>query len=183
MSKVEAVCPHCHKANALEVTSLTKVVGLQDIQCSHCSKHWHEDLSVTNRLIKSAPVPSTELSALIVQVRGQIDELAKKIGDLAERRTAAAAQSARFNTSGVEKSDVVAQELNKALANGKPVGVEAPESGSPRFQTVASIGSAQRVRSGQPFDVGGVEKSDVADHELRKALGNGKPVGFSLREN
>ena len=110
---------------------------------------------------------SGELAALRVQVKNQMDELLVKINGLLESR-AAAPRSARFDTSGVEKSDVVAQELNKALANGKPV---------------ASVGSGQRVRSGAPFDTNGVEKSDVADQELRKALGNGKPVGgFTPRD-
>ena|SRR5258708_5318057 len=125
--------------------------------------------------------PSSELAALRVQIRAQIEELTKRINGLLESR-AAAARSVRFNPSGVEKSDVVSQELNKALANGKPVTFQPEESQSPRFQTVSSIGSGQRVRSGQPFDTSGVEKSDTADAELRRALGNGKPVGFIPRD-
>ena len=63
-----------------------------------------------------AGTSSSELAKLRVQVRDQLQEM-KQINALQERRTAAAAKAVRFNTSGVEKIDVVNQELNKALAN------------------------------------------------------------------
>jgi predicted Zn finger-like uncharacterized protein len=111
MSKVEVVCPFCRKPNAVEKNSLgASAHGLQDVQCSHCSKRWEENLSESGPLAKSAPAPSSELAALRVQVRSQMDELAKKINGLIERRTAAT-PPARFNTNGVEKSDVAQQEL------------------------------------------------------------------------
>src|SRR5258708_12008169 len=113
--------------------------------------------------------PSSELAALRVQIRAQIEELTKRINGLLESR-AAAARSVRFNPSGVEKSDVVSQELNKALANGKPVTFQPEESQSPRFQTVSSIGSGQRVRSGQPFDTSAGAKRDPPYLALSKPL-------------
>jgi phage FluMu protein Com len=177
MSKVEAVCPHCKKSNTVEKSNHLNCYGLQNIQCTHCSKVWGENLGETGGLAKSAPAPSSELGQLRVQVRAQMDELLKKINGLIERRTAATTP-ARFNTSGVEKRDVAAQELEKALANGKPVTFQTESTAPDRFKTVESVGSGQRMRSGAAFDISGVEKSDVADQELRKALANGKPVGF-----
>ena len=140
-------------------------------------------MSEIEGLAKSAPVPSGDLAALRVQVRAQLDELLVKVNGLLESRAAAASRRAKFNTSGVEKMDVVNQELNKALANGKPVTFQPSESSSPRFQKVESVGSGRRVRSGAAFDTNGFEKSDTADAELRKALANGKPVGFIPRGN
>ena len=70
-------------------------------------------------------MPSSELAALRVQVRAQLNELMKRINGLLESR-AAAARSAKFDTNGraVEKSDEVNREfLNKALENGKRVDV------------------------------------------------------------
>jgi hypothetical protein len=182
MSKFEVVCLYCKKSNTVEKSSFVDRDGLQDIKCSHCSKSWEGNLSETGTLAKSAPAPSTELAELRVQVRAQLNELTKRINGLLESR-AVAARTARFNTTGVEKSDVVAQELEKALANGQPVAFHPSEGSSRRFQTVESVGSGQRVRSGAAFDTNGIEKSDVADQELQKALGNGKPVGFIRRGN
>jgi hypothetical protein len=168
--------------NTIRYTAKPSEVSIVDNACMYGAKF---------TLIKSdgafeyrgfAGTSSSELAKLRVQVRGQLDELLKQINALQERRTAAA-KSARFNTSGVEKMDVVNQELNKALANGKPVTFQVSESSSPRFQTVESVGSGRRVRSGAAFDTNGVEKSDTADAELRKALANGKPVGFIPRGN
>ena len=106
MSKVEVFCPFCKTTNAVEKSSFdVSAHGLQNIQCSHCSKRWKENLSDTGRLAKSAPAPSSELAALRVQVRVQMDELVKKINGLIERRTVAIG-SARFNINGVEESDV-----------------------------------------------------------------------------
>ena len=180
MNTVETTCPYCKKANTVEKSSSVDRYGLQNIRCAHCSKSWEGNLSETEGLAKSAPGPSNELAhlaALRVQVRAQLDELLKQINALQERRTAAA-KSARFNTSGVEKMDVVNQELNKALANGQSVAFHPSAGSSPRFQTVESVGSGQRVRSGVAFDANGIEKSDAADQELQKALANGQPVGF-----
>ena len=67
--------------------------SLQDIRCSHCSKRWKEDLSVTRA--KSAPTLSSNLAELRVLVRGQLDELMTKINALVARR-AAVAQLTRF---------------------------------------------------------------------------------------
>ncbi len=176
MSKIEAVCPYCHKANALEVASLSKVVGLQNIQCSHCSKRWDEDLSATSRFIKSAPVPSSELAALRVQVRAQMDELLVKINGLLQQREAAS-RPIGFNTKGVEKSDVAAQELEKALANGKPVTFQAESGSAARFTTVDSIGVGVRTAPGGRFVPDGFEKNDVAAEELKKALARPIRIG------
>ncbi len=175
LSKIETVCPFCKTPIVVEKNSFgVSAHGLNKVQCSHCSKSWEEDLSASGgNLAKSAP--SSELAQLRVQVRAQMDELMKRINGLLESR-AAAARPARFNTSGVEKSDVVAQELQKALANGKPVTFQPEFSTSARFQTVEQVTPGVRLRSGAPFDANGVEKSDAADQELRKALANGKRV-------
>ena len=69
MSKIETVCPYCQKTNAVEKSSLVDSHGLQNIRCSHCSKVWATDLSVTGSLAKSEPVPPSELAELHVQVR------------------------------------------------------------------------------------------------------------------
>src|SRR5882762_9637635 len=176
MSNVSAICPFCKRTNAVEKNSfVVSAHGLNKVQCSHCSKSWEENLVETGSLAKSAPAPSSELAALRVQIRAQMEELTKRINGLLESR-AAAARPARFNTSGVEKSDVVAQELQKALANGKPVTFQPEFSTSARFQTVEQGTPGVRLRSGAPFDANGVEKSDAADQELRKALANGKRV-------
>jgi phage FluMu protein Com len=184
MSKVETVCPHCKKANTVEKASFgvsAYAHPLQDIQCSHCSKSWKEDLGATgSELAKS--VQPTSLAELRVQVRAQFDELLKQINALQERR-AAASRPAKFQPGGVEKSDTASQELEKALSNGKPVAFQTSERSSPRFQTVESVGSGQRTRSGRPFDANGAEKSETADAELHKALANGEPVGLTRRGN
>jgi transposase-like protein len=176
MSKVVTVCPHCKKANTVEKASSgvgEYAHGVQNIQCSHCSKSWIEDMDVTgSELAKS--VQPTSLAALRVQVRAQFDELLKQINALQERRAAAARLAAKFNTSGVEKSDVAEAELKKALDNGTSL----------TFQTLSGVRSsgAAPASSGR-FVPDGVEKSDVAGQELTKALANGKPVGFIQRGN
>ena len=117
MSEFETVCPYRKKTNAVEKTSSVDAHGLQNIQCSHCSKSWEGNLSETEGLAKSALGPSSELADLAVlrvQVRAQLDELVKRINGLVESRAAAASRRTKFNTSGVEKMDVVNQELNKA---------------------------------------------------------------------
>ena len=50
MSKFETVCPYCKKTNAVEKSSFFDEHGLQKIRCSHCSKEWATDLSVTGSL-------------------------------------------------------------------------------------------------------------------------------------
>src|SRR5882762_1941737 len=157
MSKVETACPHCRKWNTVEKSSTSVTAHGYKIQCSHCSKYWEDSLGEPGVLAKSAP--SSELAALRVQVRAQMEELTKRINGLLESRQAAA-RSVRFNTSGFEKSDGVGQELQKALANGKPVTFQPEFSGSARFNT------------------GGVEKSDVAEQELEKSLANPKRVSW-----
>jgi predicted Zn finger-like uncharacterized protein len=173
MNKVETICPHCKTANTVEKNS--SGVGryaMQEIQCAHCSKKWSEDLTFPGRLEKSAG--STDLVALRVQVRAQFDELLKQINALQERRSAAARLAAKFNTGGVEKSDVAEAELKKALDNGTPL----------TFQTLSGArASAGAAASSGRFVPEGVEKSDVARQELSKALANGKPVGFIQRGN
>ena len=178
MSKFEVVCPYCKEPNTVEKSSFVDRYGLQNINCSHCSKSWAGNLSETGRLAKSTPAASTELPALRVQVRAQMDELLKKINGLIERR-AAASGPARFNTSGVEKADVAAQELEKALANGKPVTFETEASTSARFQTVESIASGVRTArgTGARFIPDGFEKNDVAAEELKKALARPIRIG------
>ena len=89
MTKVEAVCPHCKKTNAVEKSSFVDAHGIQIIQCSHCSKTWARDLSVTGSLTKSAPGASSDLAELRVQVRAQLNELTKRINGLIESRVAA----------------------------------------------------------------------------------------------
>lgn len=179
MNKVETICPHCKTTNSVEKSSSEiDRYAMQDIKCAHCSKSWQEDLSDSNRLAKS--FQPTSLAELRTNLKAQLDELLKQINALQDRRAAAASRAAKFNTNGreVEKSDEINREfLNKALDNGTPVTFQPSGSSAPRFQTVESVGSGQRVRSGAPFDVNGVEKSDTADAELRKALAAGKPVG------
>ena len=97
MSKIETVCPFCKKPTVVEKSSFGALAdGLQNIQCPHCSKRWAEDLSVTGKLAKSAPAPSTEapapsteLAELRVQLNAQFAELLSKIKGLTERRVAA----------------------------------------------------------------------------------------------
>jgi transposase-like protein len=45
MSKIETACPYCKKTNAVEKSSFVDRDGLQDINCSHCSKRWQGNLS------------------------------------------------------------------------------------------------------------------------------------------
>src|SRR5258708_7331346 len=120
--------------------------------------------------------PSNELAALRVQIRAQMEELTKRINGLLESR-AAAARSARFNTSGVEKGDVVAQELQKALANGTPVGSHRESSAGARFQTVESVASGVRTAPGGRFVPDGFEKNATAEEELKKALARPIRIG------
>ncbi len=89
MSKIETVCPYCKKTNAVEKNSFVDAHGLQNIQCSHCSKGWATDLSVTGSLTKSATGASSELAELRIQVRAQLNELTKRINGLLESRAAA----------------------------------------------------------------------------------------------
>jgi hypothetical protein len=108
MSKIETVCPFCKKQIVVEKNHFgvgEHAHGLHEIQCSHYSKSWQQNLSVT--LAKSAPALSNELSELRVQVRGQLDELMTKINALVANRTATARQT-RFNPQGVEKDDLAA---------------------------------------------------------------------------
>jgi hypothetical protein len=114
--------------------------------------------------------PSSELAALRVQIRAQMEELTKRINGLLESR-------ARFNPSGVEKSDVVSQELNKALANGKPVTFQPEGGGSARFQTVESVASGVRTAPGGRFVPDGFEKNATAEEELKKALARPIRIG------
>jgi hypothetical protein len=93
---------------------------------------WEESVS---DLSKSAA--STDLTALRVQVKNQIDELLKRINGLIEQRKAT--RPAKFQTSGVEKVDAAAAELKKALANGKPVTFQPSEGGASRFQTAEAV--------------------------------------------
>jgi hypothetical protein len=108
MTKGEAVCPYCKKQTVVEKNHFgvgEHAHGLQDIQCSHCSKSWQQDLSVT--FAKSAPAISSELAELRVQVRGELDELMTEINAFIGNRKAAARQT-RFNPQGVEKGDLAA---------------------------------------------------------------------------
>jgi len=175
MSNVSAICPFCKRTNAVEKSSSGRDgYGLQNIQCSHCSKSWAENLGETGSLAKSAP--SSELAALRVQIRAQMEELTKRINGLLESRVAAA-RSVRFNPSGVEKSDTVAQELQKALANGKPVTFQPEGGGSARFQTVESVASGVRTAPGGRFVPDGFEKNATAEEELKKALARPMRIG------
>jgi hypothetical protein len=120
--------------------------------------------------------PPSELSALIVQVRAQMDELTKRITALAERRAAATA-SARFNANGrdVERSDEINRGfLNKALANGTRIDAPGTEVSAARFQPVETIRVGVRTAPGGRFVPDGFEKNDVAAAELEKALANPK---------
>jgi hypothetical protein len=122
--EVEAICTHCHKANAVAKNrDVIDKYGLQKVHCAHCSKSWEENLSDAT-LAKSAG--STDLATLRVQVRSQIDELLKRITGLIEERKTAS-RPAKFQTGGVEKSATAAQELKKALANSKPVTFQSSE--------------------------------------------------------
>jgi predicted Zn finger-like uncharacterized protein len=99
MNTVETVCPYCKTANAVEKSSSVDRYGLQNIRCAHCSKSWEGNLSETEGLAKSAPVPSSDLAALRVQVRTQLDELLVKVNDLLESRAAASRSRMRLNPS------------------------------------------------------------------------------------
>jgi hypothetical protein len=189
MSKFETVCPHCRKPNTVEKTSFGAAGtehGQQDIQCSHCSKRWKEDLGESGSLTKSAPTQSPEMATL----RERVAELAKVLQAFIDRQAAARAaapQSARFNVSGreVEKSDGDVRELlDKALEHGTRVDVAHPETNrSAGFQTVESIGVGVRTAPGGRFAPDGFESNDVAKAELAKALRNGRPMGFTPRGN
>jgi hypothetical protein len=164
MNTVEIVCPYCNKPSAVEKDgSAVDRHGLQKVRCTHCAKDWSANLSFAGNLEKSAG--TSDLAALRVQVRGQLDELLKQIKALQERR-AAESGPARFNTTGVEKTDVAKQELQKALANGK----------RHTFQTSPGARASEAMASSGRFVPDGVQKSDVAGQELTKALANGKPV-------
>lgn len=121
--KVESVCPHCRKANTIEVGRVTG--AMTKITCKFCSKGWSEDLQATSKMAKSAlfksapasPSPA-ELSALRTQVLAQFEELSGILNGIIAKREAAAR---RFNPNGVEKSDVADAELRKARANSAPV--------------------------------------------------------------
>ncbi len=177
MSKIETVCPFCKRTNAVEKNSFgVSAHGLNKVQCSHCSKSWEENLVETGSLAKSAPAPSSELAALRVQVRAQMEELTKRINGLLESRAAAARQS-KFNPQGVEKSDVVAQELQKALSNGKPVTFQPHEESGPRFQRVESTAPGVRTAPGGRFVPDGFEKNATAEEELKKALARPMRIG------
>jgi len=170
MSKVTTDCPHCRKLNVVEKSSASMTGYGYRIRCSHCSKSWDESLGEDASFFKSAP------SDEFTELRENLAELGRVVDAYVSRRVVAT--PARFNTNGheVQKSDGEVRELlNKALENGKPVTFQPAESASPTFQPVHSIGSGQRVRSGAPLDISGVEKSDVADAELRRALGSGQP--------
>jgi hypothetical protein len=123
-----------------------------------------------------AGAPSNQ-SGGMAELRQRIIELGKVVEAYVARR--AAAQPTRFNTNGreVEKSDIVAQELEKALANGKPVTFETEASTSARFQTVESIGVGVRTAPGGRFVPDGFEKNDVAAEELNKALARPIRIG------
>jgi predicted Zn finger-like uncharacterized protein len=115
--KAVGVCPYCNTANTVQKSSSgVDRFGLQSIRCTHCSKNWSERLA--GSLAKSAG--STGLAELQVQVRGQIDELVKRIDGILQQRATPTAKPSRFQTDGVAKTDVASRELEKALANGKP---------------------------------------------------------------
>jgi transposase-like protein len=174
MSNVSAICPFCKRTNAVEKNSFgVSAYGLNKVECSHCSKSWEENLVETGSLAKSAP---SELAVLRVQIRAQMEELTKRINGLLETRQAAA-RLARFNPAGVEKSDLVAQELNKALSNGKPVTFQPEGGGSARFQTVESVASGVRTAPGGRFVPDGFEKNATAEEELKKALARPMRIG------
>ena len=108
MSKIETVCPFCKKQIVVEKNHFgvgEHAHGLHEIQCSHYSKSWQQNLSVT--LAKSAPALCSNLAELRVRVRGQLDELMTKINALVANCTVAARQT-RFNPQGVEKNDLAA---------------------------------------------------------------------------
>jgi hypothetical protein len=103
-----------------------------------------------------AGAPSSE-SVGMSELQRLIAKAAKAVDEYVARQAAA---RATFNTRGVEKSDVAARELEKALNKGTRIDVAQPaESSSPRFNTR------------------GVEKSDVAATELEKALANPIRIG------
>jgi hypothetical protein len=60
MTKVETVCPYFKKQIVVERNRFgvgEHAHNLQDVRCSHCSKSWAANLSVT--LAKSAPALSS----------------------------------------------------------------------------------------------------------------------------
>jgi hypothetical protein len=107
MSKVEVVCPFCKKSNPVEKYSFSGELGydLLEIKCPTCSKSWGENVIEGGRLAKSAPVPSSELAELRVQLNAQFAELLSKLQGMTERRVAAPAsfQHRREETATVLK--------------------------------------------------------------------------------
>jgi len=81
MSKIETVCPYCKKTNPVQKSNSVDRYGLENIRCGHCSKSWQGNLSDVNQLVKSARPGGevADLAVLRVQVRGQLDELVKRI--------------------------------------------------------------------------------------------------------
>lgn len=109
-----------------------------------------------------AGAPTSELAALRVQVRAQMDELLAKINGLVLQVQQREAASRRFQPHGVEKSEVAEQELQKARSNRRLV----------TFQNTSVVERTEERR----FQPGGVHKADAAGQELEKALANGKPA-------
>jgi hypothetical protein len=232
MRKIEAVCPYCAKAKTIETSGTATNVSLK---CAQCSKSWDEDLSEAGSLAKSAPVPSSELAGLRVQLNAQFAELLSKLQGLTERRATApasfqpqreetatvlkfvagmpggvmlesdiadSAEASRQHPTFVTKAangDAVAHaELEKALANGRPVTSHEyeriGESGTPaRFQPVPNIavsnsfapafggGTVEKTvtpapAEHRPFHPNGNTDLSKADAAVRHALANGKKV-------
>lgn len=117
----------------------------------------------------SESVGMSELQRLIAQAAKAVDEY------VARNAAARAKFVTKLADSKVEWTDPARQELEKALNNGTRIDVaRSAESPSSKFQAVTQVGTHQRVRSGQPFNV---EKSDTADAELEKALANPIRIG------
>src|SRR6267143_446605 len=208
MSKIETVCPFCKTPILVEKNSFGVCAhGLNKIQCSHCSKRWEEDLSETGSLAKSAPAQSDGMAAVrqrLIELGKVVDDYiarqaatrparVRPSGDQVQEATvlkfvAGAPGGMMFQTDPAEApahvtkaagSDAVAEaELQKALANGRPVTspeyVRVGESGaSASFQPRPNI--AVTNAETPAFGGGAVEKTFTpapAEHRPFQPKGN-----------
>ncbi|HKV25615.1 MAG TPA: hypothetical protein VJN93_13560 [Candidatus Acidoferrum sp.] len=133
----------------------------------------------------AAPASRHVAKTVSPEMQGLLDAIAllkkvveEKLGQLSDPRP-----SGKFQPAGIEKADAARAELQKALANGKPVASQptSTEGASPRFQTCESVGPGQRVFHGS-LSTNVAEKTDAADAALHKALANGKPAEHFFAE-
>jgi predicted Zn finger-like uncharacterized protein len=204
--------------------------GLNKIQCSHCSKRWEEDLSQTGSLAKSAPADGmAAVRQRLIELGRVVDDyIARQAkfkpngadqvqkatvlkfvagmpeGMMLESDIADAAEAARQQSAFVTKAannDATARvELQKALANGRPVASpnyvraeDGLEKDAPsRFYTAESVrpgvqqyhnmpqnverASTPAPDERRPFQPGGETDLNKAHAAAKHAVANGKRV-------